>query len=379
MGGTPRSAPRGKAFISAEDRRGAIELPSTSQQILEFEDFTRKLEAAKQLTRAAFQKISKQIFDNAFFHGDVTGTSNVVSIRDPRDSRRPLSIRGNSHRERGTFALSYCLDALLALMLPRVRRYFRPVAEFARRYSLSAFVEPIVLDEAHSITIFETHQDWLVALCEYYWRPDLADSFRNDFLRAFAGEWQQFVYKAELETSPQPAAATPDNPTREPKPAEVRQPAARGKILRSSTTKRRRRGSQPSKQSSRKTAHSTERKRKRKRKTKSPTAIDASRFRTSPQRKSAREVDPRNLLIATIKTTSGERDAEKIAVLMDAAIEKMTPDRAAKCAPLKKWEPFAPEARSWKEFLDHTGTHKKVRNYINKPKPLPSEITRKRT
>jgi hypothetical protein len=95
-----------------------------------------------------------------------------------------------------------------------------------------------------------------------------------------------------------------------------------------------------------------------------------------PQR--SREPDPRKQLIATIKS-SGHSKAKKIAELMDVAIEKISdPVRRNKCAPLDEWRPLAPAARSWVEFVGHARARAKVRNYINKIKPLPLGITKKR-
>jgi hypothetical protein len=93
-------------------------------------------------------------------------------------------------------------------------------------------------------------------------------------------------------------------------------------------------------------------------------------------RSQPREVDPRKGLIARIKL-QGENKADRIAVLMDKAIEKMPPKAQDAYAPLESWKDFAPEARTWKEFFDHSATHDLVRIYINKVPSLPSEISKK--
>lgn len=102
-----------------------------------------------------------------------------------------------------------------------------------------------------------------------------------------------------------------------------------------------------------------------------------SRPRHSRSQSQPREVDPSKGLIARIKS-HGEHTAERIAVLMDEAIEKFSPKVQLTCAPLDEWKQDAPsELRTWKEFLDHKPTHKRVRNYINGVPALPSEISKK--
>jgi hypothetical protein len=95
------------------------------------------------------------------------------------------------------------------------------------------------------------------------------------------------------------------------------------------------------------------------------------------QSQSPRDVDPRKGQIARLKSKHRENKAERIAVLMDAEIERMPKDDQPKFAPLDKWKKFAPHLRTWKEFIDHRPTRKRVRTYINKVKPLSSEISRK--
>ena len=105
--------------------------------------------------------------------------------------------------------------------------------------------------------------------------------------------------------------------------------------------------------------------------------------RIRSQSQSSREVDSRKALIGRIKL-QGENEADRIAVLMDEAIEKMPPKVQLACAPLPEWairisrETGAPcILRTWKEFLDQKATHNLVRIYINKVPSLPSEISKK--
>jgi hypothetical protein len=324
---------------------------SKTSLVLEFEEFQRKLEAAARLTRADFEREEKSIHDLSFSVrltkacNAVAEKSHVLLVPDADDPERSKEIKGRDQRDRLDGALWSYLEALLARMRSHIRDRFKPVAAIARKSSSADLLSSNLLfrEALHSVPHYITTDrigSRVRALCDFWGRPEWTASFDERFRLLFAEEWERLVCEAELDAPLQPSTFLDDARSRV-QPSESAAVDQRTRQIGDRVV-----SSQP------------------------PQAARRS------QSQSPRDFNPRKALIAKIKS-HGENSADRIAVLMDAAIEKISGKLQPTHAPLDDWKELAPEARTWKEFLDHEATRKLVRNYINKVHPLSSEISKK--
>jgi hypothetical protein len=166
------------------------------------QELRRKFEAAVRLSRDDFKQELKPILKNAFFSYEVKGgKNNLIWMKDPEDPQSWKAIEGKDERDTVEKAIWCHLEFLAAAMAPHIRRNFKPVAVFARRWLLSDPFSEMLNDAPHSIiTCLFENQDWLERLCKFFCYPEVA-AIRERFQGMLAEELDLVLCDAELATA----------------------------------------------------------------------------------------------------------------------------------------------------------------------------------
>jgi hypothetical protein len=166
------------------------------------QELRRKFEAAVRLSRDDFKQELKAILKNAFFsYGVNGGKNNLIWVKDPEDPQSWKFIEGKDERDTVEKAIWGHLEFLAAAMAPHIRRNFKPVAVFARRWLLSDPFSEMLNDAPHSIiTCLFENQDWLERLCKFFCYPEVA-AIRERFQGMLAEELDLVLCDAELATA----------------------------------------------------------------------------------------------------------------------------------------------------------------------------------